>query len=312
MGAATLSSRAIIGEYYRALEQDAGALWVPGISSYFTSDQDVETYPWLGQAPVLRQWVGGRNPVGFRESGISIQNQHFEATIDILVKDLRRDKTRQVFARIQELAARTNAHWASQLSTLIVNAESTACYDGQFYYDTDHEEGSSGAQSNDIGVDISTMPAGVTGTTTAPSIEEMQFAVMKGMQAILSFKDDQGEPMNEMAENFLVMVPVSLWMIASSAFARPVTDVNQLVPSNLNISVVANARLSAWTAQFAIFRTDSNVGSFIRQEETAVDLKAKAEGSEYEFDNDSHQYGVDTWRNSGYGMWQNSCLVTMT
>ncbi len=312
MGASTLSSRAIIGEYYRALEQDTGSLWVPGISSYFQSDQDVETYPWLGQAPMLRQWIGGRNPVGFRESGISIQNQHFEATIDVLVKDLRRDKTGQVMTRIRELAARTNAHWASQLSTLIVNAESTACYDGQFYYDTDHEEADSGAQSNDISVDISTMPAGVAGTTTAPSVEEMQFAVMKGIQAILSFKDDQGEPMNEMAENFLVMVPVSLWIIASSAFNRPVTDINQLVPSNLNISVVANARLSAWTAQFALFRTDSAVGSFIRQEETAVDLKAKAEGSEYEFDNDSHQYGVDTWRNSGYGMWQNSCLVTMT
>lgn len=313
MGAQTLSSRAIIGEFYRALEQDIGNSWVPGVSSMFNSDQDSEEYPWLGQSPMMREWIGGRNAKGFRENSITIRNKHFEATLDVLVKDLRRDKTGQVLARIRDLASRTNSHWASLLSTLIVDAESTVCYDGQYFFDTDHSEGDSGTQSNDINVDISTMPAGVTGSTTAPSIEEMQFAVINGIQQIMSFLDDQAEPMNEFAENFLVMTPISLWQIASSAFNRPaLTDINQLVPANLNISVVANARLSAWTDQFAIFRTDSEVAAFIRQQETDVDLKAKAEGSEYEFDNDAHQYGVDAWRNVGYGYWQNGCLVTMT
>jgi phage major head subunit gpT-like protein len=54
------------------------------------------------------------------------------------------------------------------------------------------------------------------------------------------------------------------------------------------------------------------VKAFIRQEETAVQIKAKAEGSEYEFDHDAHQYGVDTWRNVGYGYWQQACQVTLT
>ena len=82
------------------------------------------------------------------------------------------------------------------------------------------------------------------------------------------------------------------------------------IPPNLNISVAVNARLT-WTDEFAVFRTDGSVSPFIRQQETEVDLKAKAEGSEYEFDNDAHQYGVDTWRNVGYGYWQHACLVTM-
>ena len=33
--------------------------------------------------------------------------------------------------------------------------------------------------------------------------------------------------------------------------------------------------------------------------------------SEYCFDNDAVQIGVDSWRAVGYGYWQNSCLVTM-
>jgi len=80
---------------------------------------------------------------------------------------------------------------------------------------------------------------------------------------------------------------------------------------NFSISVTGNARLSAWSDKFTVFRTDSFIKSFIRQEETGAIMKAKAEGSEYEFDNDAHQYGVDSWRNVGYGYWQNSCLIHM-
>ena len=309
-----LTSRAIIGEYYRALEQDPGMGWINAISNYFTSDQDSEEYRWLGQSPQMREWVGGRMAKGFKENGIEIKNKHYEATIEFLVKDLRRDKSDQVMARIADLAERTNAHWASLLSTLIINGPSTACYDSQFFFDTDHSEGDSGTQDNDITVDISALPVSVNGTVTAPSVEEMQQSIMQGIAQILSFVDDRGEPMNENAKNFLAMVPTSLYLVAQKAITVPVGTAisEQNIPRDMNISVVANARLdSDWTDEFAIFRTDSRIKSFIRQEEQEVQLKAKAEGSEFEFDNDAHQYGVDTWRNVGYGYWQHACLVTM-
>lgn len=314
MGAQTLSSRAVIGEFYRSLEQDTGVAWVDSVSALFNSDQDSETYAWLGNAPAMREWVGGRNAKGFRENGLTIKNKHFEATQEISVKDMRRDKTGQVMARIRDLSARTNSHWASLLSTLVINAESTVCYDGQYFFDTDHTEGDSGTQSNDISVDISALPTSVHGTTAAPSVEEMQQAILQGITQIVSFVDDQGEPMNEGAQDFVVMVPSSLAFVARAALAMPagtgVTEQRAL--GGLNISLAINPRLSAWTTKFAVFRADGGVKAFIRQQETDVELKAKAEGSEFEFDNDSHQYGVDTWRNVGYGYWQHACLVTMT
>jgi phage major head subunit gpT-like protein len=308
-----LSSRAIIGEFYRTLEQDTGAAWVNAVSMLFTSDQDSEEYRWLGQTPAMREWVGGRHAKGFRDNGLTIRNKHYESTIDILVRDLRRDKTGQAMVRIQELAQRTNAHWASLLSTLIVNAESTACYDGQYFFDTNHSEGDSGTQSNDISVDISELATQTAGSVTAPSVEEMQQSILKGIDQISGFKDDQGEPMNEQASQFLVMVPLSLLFVARNALAIPMgTAITEQKGVGVDISVVGNARLSAWTDKFAVFRTDGSVSPFIRQQETEVDLKAKAEGSEFEFDNDAHQYGVDAWRNVGYGYWQHACLVTMT
>lgn len=316
MGVDKLTSRAVIGEFYKTLEQDIGVSWVNDVSNYFTSDQDSEEYAWLGMSPFLREWVGGRNAKGFRENNITIINKHYEATLDIKVKDMRRDKSEQVMTRIRELAQRTNAHWASLLSTLIVNGESTTCYDGQYFFDTDHSEGDSGTQDNDITVDISALPVANHGTTTAPSVEEMQLAIADGIEAISGFLDDQGEPMNENASSFLVMVPVSMMNAALQAVATPLqVDASQTALTALKqdfmIRAVANARLSSWTDRFPIFRTDSAVRAFIRQEEMAVDLKVKAEGSEYEFDNDAHQYGVDTWRNVGYGYWQNACLVTL-
>src|SRR3990172_9481985 len=118
MGAERLSSRAIIGEFYKTLEQDIGASWIGGLSMYFASDQNSEEYPWLGMTPMMREWIGGRNAKGFRENGITIKNKHYEATLEVLLKDLRRDKTGQVMVRIREMAQRANAHWASLISTL--------------------------------------------------------------------------------------------------------------------------------------------------------------------------------------------------
>lgn len=312
-----LTQRQIIGQFYKTLEQDIGASWVPLVSNYFTSDQASEEYAWLGMSPALREWIGGRNAKGFSENSITIKNKHYEATVDFLVRDLRRDKSGQALVRIDEMARRANAHWASLLSTLIAAGEATVCYDGQYFFDTDHSEGDSGTQSNDIQVDISAVPASVHGSTTAPSVEEMDHAISQGIAAIAAFKDDKGEPMNETATGFLVMVPTTLYNAALKAISVPnpagyPQAMLEPYKTKFNISVEPNVRLNAtWTAAFPIFRTDSSVKGLIRQEEMGVQLKVKGEGSEYEFDNDAHQYGIDTWRNVGYGYWQDACLVTL-
>jgi phage major head subunit gpT-like protein len=317
-----LSSRAIIGLYYKRLEQKSGMAWVEAISNYFTSDQESETYKWLGQVPVMRQWVGGRQAKGFTTNGLTIENKHFEATLEIPLVDLRRDKTGQIEVRINELADRTNSHWAQLLSRLIINAESTVCYDGQYYFDTDHKDGQGenvgGIQSNKLQLNLNDfaeqIDGGKVGDVSNPSEAAFRLAILKTIQQILSFKDDQGEPMNENASKFLVVVPTSLWYLAKSAIAVPLSVGGSTNPikvlDEVDISIAQNPRLS-WTDKFAIFRTDSSIKPFIRQEEENIKLKAIAEGSELEFKHDKHWYGVDTWRNVGYGFWQHACLAQM-
>lgn len=315
MGIQGLTSRAIIGEFYKRLEQDLGTSWIPLLGMLMDSDQESETYKWLGQVPAMREWIGGRDAKGFWENSYTIRNQKYEATLEVMLEDWRRDKTGQVMVRIGELAQRANSHWAKLMSDLIIAGESNTCYDGQFFFDTDHTEGNNSTnQSNDLSIDISDLPASVHGSTTVPSAEEMNQVILQTIQAIVGFKDNENEPMNENANNFLVMTPISLYNIALSAVTAQTfgsNATNVMLDAPFNVSVVANARLT-WTEKIATFRTDGTVKPFILQEEVPLSVSAIAEGSELEFKEDMHQYGVMASRNVGYGYWQHACLATMT
>lgn len=312
MALSDLSSRAIVGEYYLRLAQNEGAAWVPRVSMLFQSDQPSETYKWLGQAPLMREWLGGRLAHGLAVSGITIENKLFEATLEVYLDDLRRDKTGQVMVRIAELARRTNAHWAKLLATLIEAGEAGTmgtAYDGQFFFDTDHVDADSGSQSNDITYDVT--------TPTAPTAQEMQGAILTAVQTLIGLKDDTGEPMNEDAMSFLVMVPVPFIGATAAAINNPIIVAGSGAATNtlttmggFTFEMVVVPRLT-WTTKFAVFRTDGQVKPFIRQEETPVKIEAVAEGSEEEFMNRRHLYGVSAQRNVGFGLWQEAVLVTL-
>ena len=312
-----ITSRAVKGEMTRALAAGMPPAWVPDVANMFTSDQASETYPWLSATPAMREWVGGRNPKAFTENPIEITNKHFEDTLVVQKKDLRRDKFGALKARIAELSRRAMTHPASLISTLILNGASTVCYDGQYFFDTDHSEGDSGTQSNDLTIDISALPVATGGTTTAPAVAEMQLCIAQAIAAIVGFKDSAGEPMNEDAMRFLVMGPVSLMQSIVNAVTVPAqTAETQTVLTGIKqkfaLDYAINPRLSSWTANFGVFRTDAFIKPFIFQRETNINISSKAEGSDYEHDNDAHEYGVDYWGDAAYGLWQQACLVTMS
>jgi len=306
-----LSPEAIIGSFYQRLNVATTASWVPMLGMLFSSSQEAQEYRWLGNTPTMREWIGGRHAKGFRANGIIIRNKKFEATMEIDVDEIRRDGTGQIMVRIDELVTRTVTHWQSLMSTLILGGESGICYDGQYFFDTDHAEGDSGSQSNDITVDISGVPATVHGTATAPSAEEMRAMILAGAQQMLGLNDDQGEPMNEMARQFLVQVPTAWFSTAAAAISNPVVGGDTNVLTNLDgfaFALAVNPRLT-WTDKLAVFRTDGSVKPFILQEEEGVTVSAVAEGSELEFNEGMHHYGVKALRNVGYGYWQHACLV---
>lgn len=303
---ALLTSRAIVGEIYNRLTA-GGDAWALRYFMRITSRQAIETYGWLGMVPAMREWIGGRDPKKLREFTWAVANKDYEGTLEVLVSELRRDSTGQLMIRIAEFARRALSHPTKLMTQKIIDAEATACYDGSYFFHTAHSEGDSGSWDNDK------TSAAATGTT--PTVQEMRDAILGTIQAILGFKDDQGEPMNDGARDFEVMVPILYWATALQALGAQTLgggETNVLASMDgFNISLRANSRLT-WTTKFATFRLDGDTKPFILQEEVPLNVSAIAEGSEEEFKNKRHLYGVDWSGNVDYGFPQHACLHTFT
>lgn len=312
MGLRNLSSRAIIGRFYELLEASKNTGWHRQIGQEFGSDQESETYRFLGMTPKMREWVGGRQAKGLRNNAVTIVNKDFEATLEVTRQERKYDKTGQVDIRINELADSAEAHhWEELLSSVIDGAESSLCYDGQYFFDTDHSEGDSGTQDNDLTYNA--------GTTTAPTADEMATAILEAIAAIYGFKDDQGRPKNSSVRDFIVMVPnAKFWAPAAQAIAKNMLSTgtgvrdNPLKGMEFNVRPpVLNPRLT-WTTKFAVFAVDGRTKPAILQSEEDPVMEAKAEGSEYEFDTGNHQYGVRASRNVGLFDWTKATITTLT
>lgn len=301
-----LSSRAVVGRFYRRLEEFAQEAWWSRLAMRFSSSQESETYRWLGMVPQIREWKGGRQARPLRAQGVTIVNKIWESTIRVDADEARRDKTGQIMIRVNEMARRVATHPNKLMTDLMLSGATSNCYDGSPYFGASHSEGDSGVQSNSIGFDVA--------TPTAPSAEEMHAAIVKAVAQIIGFLDDQGEPMNEAAREFVVMTPMpflSSTMIALSAQEIDASSNPLAGGGPFRLSWVANPRLT-WTDKFAVFRVDAESRPFIFQEELPVQVQVLAEGSELEANENQHQYGVKAIHEAGYGFWQDACLVTFS
>lgn len=309
----TLSSRAIQGMFWEEigrLAADQNSL-VNRVALMAPSDQASETYAWVGAVPKMGEWIGERQLAKLRVSDYSIKNVHYESSLVIPVKDLRRDKTPQLRARVGELAENVGMHMYELIVALTIAGAATVCYDGQFFYDTDHAEGDSGTQDNDLALTVV--------DSAAPTQVEMASIISTMLQAMYSYKDDRGRAINRNARQFVLMTPVRYWAVALAAVqnniiggTNGVATSNPLMNLPAQIDVIAEPDLGT-AKTLHLHRTDARMKPFIAQEEVgSMRILSKAEGSEYEFDNDAHAHGVDVWHNAGYGLWQYSVLATLS
>lgn len=307
MGAERLSSRAIRGLIQQSLAKATADQWITRLGPLFMSDQDSETYRWLSEVPVLRPWKGKRNVSDFVDYGITVVNEKFETTIQILLDEMERDKLGQLRLRIGDLGRRSQTHWTT-LSTNLIVANPTS-YDGKAFFASDHEELNSGAQDNDLGFDVV--------SATAVTAAEMKSAILQSVRTMLGFKDGQGEPIAEDARRFMILVPLELWDVSIAALGNSViVEAGGAVTNTLaslggfQFELEASARLAA-SDTFYTFRTDTAIPTVIRQEEQKPDFTQKAEGSDFEHDFDMHEYGVKCRRAVAPGRWQNATRTVL-
>lgn len=266
-----LTMRSIRGDYFLALSQQLGTSWARQISSVFTTDQEMEEYPWIGQVPNLRKWEGERTVQQLRSDKITLVNDEYETTIEFRVKDLRRDKTTQMQSRVLDLATRV-ATFPDKLITNLITANGNA-YTGSAYFGT-HVVGKSGNIVNAMTSGGDGLAGGANPTTAQQAAN-----LLLMMQRLMGFLDDQGEPLNEAARQFAVMVPTNLWAPTVAAISAAFTSASATNPlaeligkTGVTMVPILNARLSSTNQQF-MFRMDAGIRPFILQEETVLPME---------------------------------------
>lgn len=108
------------------------------IAKLVTSSGKSNTYEWLSQFPAFREWVGARLHKVFKENGYNVPNRKFETTVDVKVEDWEDDNIGQ-YGTLAEGAGQSASDLMNDLVFQLVGLGfTTLCYDGQFFFDTDH------------------------------------------------------------------------------------------------------------------------------------------------------------------------------
>jgi len=95
-------------------------------------------YPRLNELPGMREWVGDRVIHQLSQTGFVIPNKTFENTVSIKREDIEDDQFGIFQIATQQLGKSAGELPDLLVSRLLAAGTTTQCYDGQYFFDTDH------------------------------------------------------------------------------------------------------------------------------------------------------------------------------
>jgi phage major head subunit gpT-like protein len=109
-------------------------------------------YSWLAEMPGLRKWVGAKLARNIAARAYALINDDWEDTYSIDRNDVE-DDVAGVYGRREELLGDAASRWPDDLVTdALIKGTTQLCFDGQFFFDTDHpvdlDDASQGIYSN--------------------------------------------------------------------------------------------------------------------------------------------------------------------
>lgn len=108
------------------------------VATTVPSDSAEELFGWLGTLPNVREWIGDRLIQNLIEHDYSIKNKDWELTIGVERNHIRDDKLKQYAPMFEEMGRSTGALPDQLVFGLLKAGWATLCYDGQYFFDTDH------------------------------------------------------------------------------------------------------------------------------------------------------------------------------
>lgn len=289
----------------------AATPFYPRVCTVVPSQGADESYGWMGDMPSVREWVGERRFKQLRSAGFTLVNKHWELSLEFQRTTIDDDRYGMIRPSLANMAVRARQHPDKLLFDLINAAGSSVCYDGQYFFDTDHAWGDSGTQSNLLTY------AAATGTT--PTAEEWRLSLEQAIVAMLGFKDDAGEylmqPTAKPIGNLVAVVPLSQMGVATRAL-------NQMFALETSGSVVAatsNVLLERPTlvptpfysvaASWDLYNTGGPIRPFVFQDREPLRFQTKGfEDIEFK----EIKAMTEARYNVGYGEWACGVRTTFT
>lgn len=97
-----------------------------------------ETYAWLGSTTQFREWLGDRVIQNLKTHDYSIKNKSFENTVGVDRDDIEDDTYGIYKPMVSQLGQDAKIHPDILVFALLAGGFALPCYDGQYFFDTDH------------------------------------------------------------------------------------------------------------------------------------------------------------------------------
>lgn len=161
----------------------------------------------LGDIPPVREVTNGvtGDTIKTFEQEVSVKKWYVDLVLD--EEELETDRLGPALKRKVGLAAQRMAWFpGARLLSRLSAMESTACYDGQYFYDTDHPwndgVGNSGSNDNDLTYDVA------DNSTTVMTQSEALTLISKAKEALGSLRSNTGDYVNDQAQKLMWIAPL--------------------------------------------------------------------------------------------------------
>ncbi|WP_315383515.1 Mu-like prophage major head subunit gpT family protein [Microvirgula aerodenitrificans] len=246
-------------------------------------------YAWLSRFPRMHRWIGEKAVKALEASKYTVVNDDFEATVEVDRNDIEDDQL-GIYKPQAEMAGFSAAQLPDEIVFELVNRGFVeACYDGQYFFDTDHPV--AGKSVTNKG----------TKKLSIASLAAAQASYGAARAAMKSMKDDEGRPLNITPD--VLLVPPALEDVANLLMTAERFG-NDQNPYKGTAKVVVAPWLISDTAWF-LLDTTKPVKPFIYQERKKPAFVEQTDPQADDvFNRKKYKFGAEARVSGGYGFWQ--------
>lgn len=267
---------------------EAPSLWQE-VAMEVPSTSRSNDYKWLANFPRMRKWVGDKLVKALAAFGYTIENEDWEATVEVDRNDFDDDQL-----GIYKPQAQAAGQSAKQLPDEIVfellnKGFVSKCFDGQYFFDTDHPVGDKGLVYSNKG----------TAKLSAATLAAAQGSYGAARTVLRKMKDDEGRPLN-ITPNKLV-VPPALEDTANALMTVDRLEDGKPNPYKGTATVVVANWLTNDNAWF-LLDTSKPVRPFILQIRKKPEFVSQTDmASDDVFSRKKFKFGAEARMAGGYG-----------